>query len=95
MVHTYTTEKTIHQFAIGYMIKPSLRINRMLREKFQKCLGCYLSIESMKTIRDFLMKNNTYVMALIMINKTGGKHNKSVQIVKLCCLYSHRQLCLC
>ena len=28
MVHIYITEKTIHQFGIGYIINPSLHINR-------------------------------------------------------------------
>ena len=35
MVHIYSTEKTIHQFAIGYMINPSLRINRIFRKQVQ------------------------------------------------------------
>ena len=39
MVHIYTKEKTIHQFAIGYMINPSLHINRVFREQVQKCPG--------------------------------------------------------
>ena len=36
MVHIYITEKTIHQFEIGYMINPSLRINSIFREQVQK-----------------------------------------------------------
>ena len=31
MVHIYTTEKTVHQFAIGYIINPSLHINKMFK----------------------------------------------------------------
>ena len=31
MVHIYTTEKNIDQFAIGYMINLSLHIDRLLR----------------------------------------------------------------
>ena len=70
MVHIYGTEKTIHQFAIGYIISPSLHINSIFREKVQKCLGCYFSIKTMKKIRDFLLNKNTSVMELIMIYKT-------------------------
>ena len=33
MVHIYTTEKTIHKFEIGYMINPSLRNNKVFRER--------------------------------------------------------------
>ena len=67
MVHIYSTENTIHQFAIGYMINPSLNINNVFRTKVQKCLGFSFSIETMKTIRYFMLKKSTSVMALIMI----------------------------
>ena len=46
IVHMYTTEKNIHQFTTGYMINPSLHINRVFREQAQKYLGCFfLSIQ--------------------------------------------------
>ena len=51
MVHIYTTENNFDQFAIGYMINPSLHINRVFIEQVQKCLGCTFSIETKKTIR--------------------------------------------
>ena len=38
MVHIYSTEKSIRQFSIGYMVNPSLHINRIFREQVQKCL---------------------------------------------------------
>ena len=44
MVNIYTTNNTIHQFAIGYMIKPSLHRNKMFKTHVEKCLGCYFSI---------------------------------------------------
>ena len=31
MVHIYSTEKSIHKFAIGYMINPYLHINRIFK----------------------------------------------------------------
>ena len=31
MVHIYTTEKTVHKFSIGYMINPSLHINKIFK----------------------------------------------------------------
>ena len=77
MVHIYTTEKTIHQFAIGYMIEPSLYFNNIFKTKVEKCLGCYFSIRKMKTIKKNLMKNNTYVMALIIIYENNGKYTKN------------------
>ena len=36
MVHIYTTDKTVHQFAIGYMMNPSLHINKMFKTQVEK-----------------------------------------------------------
>ena len=76
MVHIYTTGKTIHQFAIGYMINPSLQFNKIFKTQVEKCLGYYFSIRKMKTIKNCLMKKNTSVMALIMIYENIGKTQK-------------------
>ena len=47
MVHIYVTDKTVHKFAIGYMINPSLNINKMFKTQVEKCLGCSFSVEKM------------------------------------------------
>ena len=49
-VHIYTTGKTINQFAISYMINPSLKFNNAFRKKVEKCLGDYFSIITMETV---------------------------------------------
>ena len=87
MVHIYTTGKTIHQFAISYMINPSLRFKKIFKTQVEKCLGVYFSIRTMKTIKNCLMKKNKSVMALIMIYENNGEiPKKIVYSVKLCCL---------
>ena len=68
MVHIYTTDKTVNKCAIGYMINPSLHINKMFKTQVKKFLGFYFSIETMPTIKNCLTKKNTSVMALIMIH---------------------------
>ena len=50
MVYIYTTVKTIRQFAIGYMINPSLQFNKIFKTQVEKFLGCSISIGTMKTI---------------------------------------------
>ena len=35
MVHIYTIDKTVHQFAIGYSINPSLHINKMFKTQVE------------------------------------------------------------
>ena len=87
MVHIYTTEKTIRQFTIGYMINSSLHINRIFREKIQTFLGCSFSTKTMKTIRDFLLKNSTYDMELIMIYDNSGKVIRKVNRVLIYVVY--------
>ena len=68
----------IHQFSIGYMIKPSLHFNKIFRTQVDKCLGCPFSVRTMKTIKTFLMKKNTSVMALILIYENNNKETKTV-----------------
>ena len=35
MVHIYTTDKTVHKFAIGYMINHYLRINKIFKTQVE------------------------------------------------------------
>ena len=88
MVHIYSTEETIHQFAIGYMINNSLCINTILREQGQKCLGCSFYVKTMKTIRNCLWNKNTSVMALIMVYETVWKDTRKVYRVLGCVVYN-------
>ena len=78
MVHIYTTDKTVHQFYIGYMINPSLHINKIFKTQVEKCLGCSFSIKIIQSIKTFLMNKNTTVMELIMIYETVGIDIKGV-----------------
>ena len=72
MIHVYSIENTIHQFAISNMINPSLLINNVFRTQVPKFLGCSFSIKTKKTIRYCMLKNNISVMELIMIYETVG-----------------------
>ena len=76
MLHIYTTEKTIHQFEIGCMINPSLNFNKIFRTRVEKCLGCYFSNLTIKTIKNCLMKKNTSIMALVTIYEKMEKTQK-------------------
>ena len=81
MVHIYTTDKTINQFANGYMINPSIKFNNVFRTQFEKCLDDSFSVRTMKTIKKILMKNNMSVMALIMIYGNNEEIPKQLYIV--------------
>ena len=49
------------------MINPSLKFNNAFRTKFETFLSVSFSAGTMKNIKYFLMKNNTYVMVIITI----------------------------
>ena len=70
MVHIYSAEKYVNQFEIGYMINPSLHINNIFRTQVQKCSGCSFYTETMKTIKNCLLKKIKSFMELIMIYET-------------------------
>ena len=74
IINIYTKGKTINQFAIGYMINPPLKFNSASSTQVEKRLGYYYSIGTMKNIRNFLMKNNTSVMTLMMIYEIMEKY---------------------
>ena len=67
MVHCYSIDESINQFAIGYMINPSLNCKKVFREQVEKCLSVSFNEKTMETIKYFLRKKNTCVMALIII----------------------------
>ena len=95
LVHIYTTENTINQFSIGYMINPSIHFNKVFKTQVQKCLGCSFSIKTIKTIKKCLMKNNTFIMELIMIYENNGKHKKTVYRVLSCVFYTLIDIYVC
>ena len=39
MIHFYSTDENINQFAIGYMINPSLNCNKLFRQQVEKLLS--------------------------------------------------------
>ena len=78
----------MNQFAIGYMINPSIKFKNAFRTQVEKYLSVYFSTRTTKTIKDCLMKNNTCVMALIMINENDGYTPKTLYRVLSCVVYS-------
>ena len=95
MVHCYTTVKNINQFAIGYVINPSLNFNNEFITQVEKCLGVSFSIRTMKTINNCLMKNNTCVMAPMMIYENNGGIPKKLYRVLCCVFYTLIENCFC
>ena len=72
MVHCYSTDETINQFTIGYMINSSLNCNKVSRVQVDFFKVFHLMPR--KWIL-FLRKNNTCVMALLMIYENNGENH--------------------
>ena len=72
MVQYYSIYETINKFAIGYMIKNSLKCNKVFRIQVEKYLSISFSTRIMENIKDFLRKNNTCVMTIIMFYDNNG-----------------------
>ena len=72
MVYCYTADETNNQFAIGYMINPSLNFNNTFRTQVEKFFSVSFYARTMKNIKNCLMKKNTYVMVLIIIYEKNG-----------------------
>ena len=82
IVHIYTTDKT------GYIINPSLHINKMFKIQGEKCLGYSFYIEKMQSIKNCLMNKNTSLMAFLMIYGTVGMSIKNLLRVLICVVYT-------
>ena len=78
MVHLYSTYELINQFEIGYIINPSLYVNKVFIEQVGKCLNTTFDEKTMLPIRYVMKNKNTCVIALIMFYDNKGKKPKKV-----------------
>ena len=70
LVHVYKTEKPIYQFAIGYMIKHTLHVNKVFTEQILKFpwIAFYQNIT--EGIERVMRRKDTCVIELIMFYET-------------------------
>ena len=78
IVCCYSTDETINQFEIGYIINPSINYNKLFIVQFEKFSSLSFATRTMETIKDCLRKENTRVMALIIIYENNGEKPKKV-----------------
>ena len=71
------TKKLINEFTIGYMINPGLNVNKAFREKVGKCMYTKFGEITQLFIKATLAKNNTSVLALIMVYETRQDNPKN------------------
>ena len=73
LVYLYTTDKRINQFAIGYMINPTLHVNKVFIEQVEKCLRATFHPNTTEIIRHVMRKKDKCVIALIMFYESKTK----------------------
>ena len=78
MVHCYTTDENINPFSIGYIINPSLKCDNVFKIQVEIFLSVLFSFRTIKNIKDFLMKNNTCVMVLLIFYENNGEIPKTL-----------------
>ena len=80
------TKEHINVFSIGYMINPTLNINKAFREQVNKFMKNKFVIITQPHIRTISAKNNTRVLALLWFYDTR-KNPEKFFIVLSCIIY--------
>ena len=76
----------MNQFAISYMINPTLHVNKMFRDQFEKCLRATFHHNTMENIRDVMRKKYRCVIAIIMFYDSKKDSIKMCGVIS-CVLY--------
>ena len=69
-VYVNTTEERIHKFVIDYIINPTLHVNKVFIYQVEKFLRDTFHKNTMEGIINFMIKNDTCVIALVMFYET-------------------------
>ena len=76
IVYLQTTYEQRNQFAIGYMINPSIHINKVTRKQVVKFLRATFHENITEAIRYVIKNKDTCVFVLIMFYESKGKKPK-------------------
>ena len=66
LVYMYTSYKRINQFSNGYMINPTISVNKVFREQVENFLRATFHQNTTEIIRNMIRKKDTCVIALII-----------------------------
>ena len=80
------TKERINKFSIGYMINPTLNINKSFREKVTKLMKTTFFAIKKPRIRTIFAKNITKVSALLILYETIKNPNKVFKVLS-CIIY--------
>ena len=89
-----TTEECINPFAIGYIINPTLHVNKVFRYQVENFLKETFHQSNMTAMKNVMRKKDTCVIALVMFYDTF-KNPRKVYRVLSCLLYSFMENYFC
>ena len=87
MFHCYSTDETINQFSVGYMINPSLNCNKVFILQVVKYLSLSFAARTMETIKYCLINKNIFVIVLIIIYDNNREKPKMIYRLLSCVVY--------
>ena len=74
-------KQRIHEFSIGYMINPTLNINKAFKEQVTKFIKTTFGAITQPYIRNVLSKNNTILLSLLMFYETRNNPKKVFKVL--------------
>ena len=78
------TNKLVNELSIGYMVNPSLSINKAFKDQVKICMKTTFSTMTQQHISKILSKTNTRVLALVVFYETRPKHSRKMSKVLSC-----------
>ena len=85
------TKEHINKFLIGYMINPTLNINKAFKKQLNKCMSNIFGEIIQPHIRTTFAKNNKRVLALLLFCETRQNPMKAFKVLScvLCTIISN------
>ena len=80
-------KQTIIEFSIGYMINPTLNINKAFRKQANKCMETIFGTITKSHIKTTLAKNKTRVLELSLFYETRQNPKKYFKVLS-CVIYT-------
>ena len=87
-LYIHEINERINEFAIGYIINPTLNVNKSFKDKVEKCMNNMFGTLTQPFIKNVMTKNNTCVLALIRFHNTRHTKVKKAFKVLNCFMYT-------
>ena len=73
----HETGELVNEFTIGYMINSTLHVNKVFKEKVEKCMNDTFGSLTQPFMKKIMTKK-TYVLELLMFHDTRKKRTRDI-----------------